>query len=69
MLTNNPKLLAEFVSEELTEGHVKLIGNMINPPSIKERDNRLFLYEVSPIEMEKYALITVSMHAYNNVLT
>lgn len=62
MLTNNPKLLAEFVSEELTEGHVKLIGNMINPPSIKERDNRLFLYEVSPIEMEKYALITVSMH-------
>lgn len=46
MLVNNPKLLAEFVFEGLTEGHVKLIGNMIDPPAIKERDKRLFLYEV-----------------------
>ena len=46
MLANNPKLLAEFVWEGLTEGHVKLIGNMIDPPDIKERDGRLFLYEV-----------------------
>ena len=47
MLVRNPKVLGEFVSENLTESHVKLIGNMINPPeSLEERDERLFLYEV-----------------------
>jgi hypothetical protein len=49
MLANNSKLLAEFVSEGLTEDHINLIGNMINPPSIEERDKRLFLYEVPQI--------------------
>ena len=51
MLANNPKLLAEFVSEGLTEGHVKLIENMIDPPPIEERDKRLFLYEVKKMHV------------------
>ena len=50
MLAKNPKLLAEFVSEGLTEDHIHLIGNMINPPPIEERDKRLFLYEVYQIK-------------------
>ena len=46
-ILTNPKVLGEFVYEGLNDGHVKLIGNMISPPELNERDDRLFLYEVN----------------------
>ena len=48
MLVENPKVLAEFVDEELTYKHVQLIGEMINPPDASDRrfPDRMFLYEV-----------------------
>ena len=46
-ILTNPKVLGEFIREELTESHAQLIVNMINPPkSLNDRDERLFLYEV-----------------------
>lgn len=45
---NNPKVLAEFVYEGLTDVHVTLIKEMIQPPDIDKRtySQRMFLYEV-----------------------
>ena len=47
-LLRNPKVLAEFVLENLTADHAELIGHMITPPPVSERkeQHRLFLYEV-----------------------
>ena len=50
-IMENPKVLAEFVEEELSEEHVQLIGEMIRPEDIIDQDThsnykRLFLYEV-----------------------
>ena len=50
-IMKNPKVLAEFVEEELSEEHVKLIGEMIRPEDTTGVDThpnykRLFLYEV-----------------------
>ena len=52
----NSKVLAEFVEEELSEEHVKLIGDMIRPEDIIGQDThsnykRLFLYEVCIISL------------------
>lgn len=49
MLVKNPKVLAEFICEGLTKEHVRLIGEMIQPP---DKDKRtypqwMFLYEVA----------------------
>ena len=46
ILVENPKVLAEFVAAELTNIHVDLIGEMIQPPEDLEKRRRMFLYEV-----------------------
>lgn len=49
MLVENPKVLAEFVASGLTEKHVKLVGEMIQPDKDPEKrafPKRMFLYEV-----------------------
>lgn len=48
LLKDNPKVLAEFIDEGLRKEHVTLIGEMIDPPDLKDRTDpdRMFLYEV-----------------------
>ena len=61
----NPKVLAEFVEEELSEDHVKLIGEMIRPEEIIDQDThpnykRLFLYEVCTSILLNFIMCTNS---------
>ena len=49
MLVKNPKVLAEFVDRGLTDKHVELVGEMIQPnedPEKRTFPERMFLYEV-----------------------
>ena len=59
MLVKNPKVLAEFVDQGLTHKHVKLIGEMINPPDASDRTfpDRMFLYEVYTAYIHSYCYI------------
>lgn len=45
-IVENPKVLAEFVHENLSSEHVELIGEMIRPEKHPNTCKRLFLYEV-----------------------
>jgi hypothetical protein len=63
-IMENPKVLAEFVDEELSEEHVQLIGEMIRPEEIRRPQTyfeykRSFLHEVC-IKIRINSL----MHAY-----
>ena len=68
LLVENPKVLAEFVHANLEKKHIRLIGEMIQPPKeVKKRadSNRVFLYEVYIVSIAAYACrVSYTIHIY-----
>lgn len=66
MLVENPKVLAEFIEAGLTDAHIDLIGEMIQPPQDLEKRKRMFLYEVMILPSSSSVYFITCMHYNNN---